>query len=340
MSFQRSASVLALTLLGLSGTTPTVFGQYVVGGGFMPGGIYGRQGGALYGASQVMNSYGNVVVQQEQARIQREVANQAKLDTKRKAFDEARYERDNTPAWTEEQEKMQAMIVRRIMNQPLPAEVTSGKAQNILLPYVNNLIGTGIQGSPVMIDPNMLAKINVTSPGKGNVGLLRDGGKLRWPPLLRSPEQKKIDALLPTAVSQTIRDELDPTIYTQLNKLVKQMQDDWRKKLHKEEIDGGTYVTGKRYLDDLEGSVAMLVQPGVGPLLSGSQGARGSTVQELVQNMTSQGLTFAPATPGNESAYYALQSALTSYARGAQTDMAFQNRLGPPTSASASAFPK
>jgi hypothetical protein len=181
-----------------------------------------------------------------------------------------------------------------------------------------------------MLNPVMMSKITVTTPGRGNVGLLTDGGRLRWPPLLKSPTTKKIDEMLPKAVTQTAAGDLDSTLYLQLSRELSNLKEEWRKKFHQEIIDGGTYVNGKHYLDSLESAVLMLPQPGTAELLSGSQGARGSTVQELVMNMTSQGLSFAPASPGNESAYYALQNALVTYARGAQTDSAFQMRLSPP----------
>src|ERR1700704_3752349 len=44
----------------------------------------GWRGNALTGAANVVSATGDLYVQQEQARIQREKANQAKLDTKRK----------------------------------------------------------------------------------------------------------------------------------------------------------------------------------------------------------------------------------------------------------------
>src|SRR5947208_6754001 len=75
----------------------------------------GRTGGALYGSAAVMDSYSNQMLSEERARILREQANQAKLDTKRKAFDERAYERANTPSWTQEQAKIQAQILNRIL---------------------------------------------------------------------------------------------------------------------------------------------------------------------------------------------------------------------------------
>jgi hypothetical protein len=310
---------------------PPVGGGYGGYGGYGGGGMFGRTGGALYGSASVMNSYGNVVVQQEQARVQREVANQAKIDTKRKAFDEMMYEKANTPSFTEEQEKIQAMTLRRIMNQPTPTEVTTGKAQNMLLPYLHGMIATGIQGPPVTLDPSLVSQINVsTQQTKGSLGPLRQGGHVEWPLLLKGKSQQKIDGLLPTAVSAATMGTLDAKLYRELTKELQSLSEQWRKQFHKEEIDGAEYLDGKHFLDSLQEAVTALSRPGAAKVLDGSYAARGRTVPELVENMTGQGLTFAPATLGHEAAYYALQNAMVAYARGSQTDTAFQNRMAPP----------
>ena len=299
-------------------------------GGYGSGGIYGRQGGALYGASTVMNAYGNAINAQEQARIGRESYYQQKINTKRAAFDEMMYEKANTPSYVEEQDKIQANVVRRIMNQPLPGEITSGKAQNLLLPYLQNLAGQGVQGPPIPLDPEQMKHINVTTQGQGNLGLLRDGGRLDWPSLLDGPQQKKIDALLPTAVAQLVKQKrVDPKVYRELKSNVTTLTEAWRKQYQKEEIDGGTFLQGKRYLDSLQSAVDMLVQPGTAKLLAANAALQAHDVNELVATMTGQGLKFAPAVPGDEGAYFALQDALVAYARGAQTESAFQMRGNP-----------
>ena len=81
---------------------------------------------------------------------------------------------------------------------------------------------------------------------------------------------------------------------------VTQLKDDLKKQFYAEEIDCTAYLTGKRFLESLEGSVNRLQQPGASRFLSGQYAARGRTVQELVRNMARQGLRFAPASPGNE----------------------------------------
>ena len=60
-----------------------------------------------------MSSYGDVINAQEQARITREKANQAKLDTKKQAFDLMLYEKANTPSYTETLTKEKGQILTR-----------------------------------------------------------------------------------------------------------------------------------------------------------------------------------------------------------------------------------
>ena len=61
------------------------------------------------------------------------------------------------------------------------------------------------------------------------------------------------------------------------------------------------------FLARLKESAAILQQPDVGGYLSGAYAAKGKTVRELVQYMASNGLRFAPALPGDEPAYRAVQ---------------------------------
>jgi hypothetical protein len=58
---------------------------------------YDPYGGALRGAADVVNAQGKFMVSREQAFSIREQTRQAKIDTRRRLFDEYQYERSNTP---------------------------------------------------------------------------------------------------------------------------------------------------------------------------------------------------------------------------------------------------
>jgi hypothetical protein len=287
-------------------------------GGFGPGNV-------LRGQADVINASGDLYVKQEQARIEREKAYQAKIDTKRKTFDEMMYEKANTPTFTEERAKVEAMQLRRVMTDPVEAEIKSGKAHNLILPYLDQLCRAGIQGPPIMLDPDMLRWVNVTTGKEGpGLGVLKDAGNMEWPLALRGPTQKKFDALLPGLMSGAASGNLDLKTYNEASKAVTKLNDELKKKLHKEEIDGGLYLDGKRFLESLDGAMKALRQPSAAKLINGTYAATGRNVPELVYNMTTKGLKFAPATPGNEAPYFALHSAMVSYANGSQDSSAFQ----------------
>ncbi len=297
-------------------------------------------GNTLAGGAQVIDATGDLYVQQEKARIERQKYYQEKIATKKMAFDEAAYEKANTPKFTEEQEKVLVQQVRRVMNQPAPVEITRGDTLNLMLPWLRMCSEMGPPGPPIQLSPAVLKQINV-SPGSGGTeatqgkapagaGVLKNGGKVAWPLMLRGPTQKKVDQLLPAAVKAAADGTLEPTQYTQLTTNVLNLQEEWRKKYHKEQIDGGTFLKGKHFLDDLQASLKILQDPNAAKFLDGSYAARGHNVQELVENMAAQGLQFAPATPGTESAYYSLHNAFVAYARAAQPSGGFQTMLGPP----------
>jgi hypothetical protein len=321
----RTVIVLAGTVLLVSAGA-AVRAQYAPGyPGYYPGFYPGRAGGYLYGSAQVMDSYGNLMVTEEQARIAREQANQAKLDTQRKAFDQRQYERANTPTFGQEQVKLKQNLLYRILTNATQAEIVSGKAQNVIAPFLRDLSNRGIQGPPVELDPSMVQQINVKSAGsESGVGMLRPGDHLEWPLVLRGPIQQKISELIPAVTEAAIKGTLDFKQYRELSDAVAQLKSEHKKQFYAEQIDGTAYLTGNRFLDKLEGSVNDLQKPGAGKFLSGSYAAKGRTVEELVRNMGNQGLQFAPASPGNEPAYRALYNAMVSYSTGAETASGFR----------------
>src|SRR5262245_57571800 len=83
--------------------TPAMYGYPPWGGGYWAGG------------AAALDAYANVGVSQEQARIMREQANQAKLDTKVKTIDVMAYERANKYWYSDEQADIEAKKVQAAM---------------------------------------------------------------------------------------------------------------------------------------------------------------------------------------------------------------------------------
>jgi hypothetical protein len=291
-----------------------------------PGGL--GPGYFLQGSASVINSVGNLYQQQEQARILREQANQAKLDTKKKTLDWLNYERENTWTYTQEQERKNAFRLRRIMNQPNRYEVVDGTAMNFMLPYLAGIASHGAQGPPVNLNQELLKQINVTGTTQGRgAGVLKDGGKVFWPLALRGSTTKSLDELLPKAVKDAISGNLELSQVAQINAAVAGLRKDAMAKWNKEEIDTSMYLEAKRFLSSLEESLPILRRPDASRYLAGGYAANGKSVDELVMNMTSQGLRFAPAHEGGETAYFAVFNAMVSFASGGTNDAGFRVRL-------------
>ncbi|MCI0684749.1 MAG: hypothetical protein L0Y71_21845 [Gemmataceae bacterium] len=298
-----------------------------------PGGFYpGRVGGAYYGAADLVRAQGELTIQTEQARQEREKANQAKLETKRKSFEEMMYEKANTPTLTENLQYEAGLSTQRLITSPMPAEITAGKTLNAMTPMIVSLAMKGTQGPVIPLSQDMLRHINVTiGKGGATIGMLSDGGsKLDWPLALQGPKQQKIAALIPNLVSQAGMGAVDAKLYREVTSQLNVINEELRKKFHKEEIDGGEFLEARRFLDSLTQSVQALRSPTSQRFLDGSYAAKGNTVPELAENMVKSGLSFAPANPGDTAYYQALHDMFVAYTTSAQAAAGFQVRYNPP----------
>jgi hypothetical protein len=251
---------------------------------------------------------GSFMVAQQEAFAKREEVRQAMIETRRKRFDEELYEASLTPTAEEERQRaMRQQLLRSLNNPPLP-EIHSGVALNHVLDYLKS--NPEVQGRDVKLNAAILGRINVTGSQRGSLGLIKENGKLSWPVALQGSvfddDRNQIDELVRRSVEKlhgngaVQADTLKPlsTVANRMErKLAKQVKD----------ISPAEYIDGKRFLGHLDDTVQALEQP----LASGLKPtAKGDTVAELVKNMSSEGLRFTPATPGDEAAYTALHQAL------------------------------
>ena len=282
-------------------------------GGYYPGAV----GGALSGAADVINSQGQFMVQQQQAFKMREQVRQSSIQTRRMHVDEYIYERKTLPTTEDERERIRLENLRRSRNNPTPTEIWSGKALNDLLLGIQQQQSQRQAGPDVPVDPQMMRHINVTS-GKttGSVGLLRDGGRLSWPLALLGEnfdsERKGLDQLAVEASRQTaFSSGVDARVIRDMtnasNKIQKQLKTDV------EEISAGDYMKAKRFMNEVDGTIAALQDPNIGQYTSGKLAARGNSVAELTMSMSRDGLKFAAALSGDENAYNALHQAMVAY---------------------------
>ena len=151
-----------------------------------------------------------------------------------------------------------------------------------------------------------------------NFGVLKDGGKLRWPVPLQDDQYKenrqRLDELGPQAFQEAQQGAVQVQTIRNLTESVDAMIEQLKKNVGK--IPSNDYIPSRRYLTELEGSIRTLKDPNVANYANGKWAARGDTVHALVSNMDRLGLKFAPAVEGDEAAYIALHRALVAYESG------------------------
>jgi hypothetical protein len=294
---------------------------------YPPGTAYGN---ALSGAADLTRAQGNVPIQTQQAYIEREKANQAKIETKKMAFDQMLYEKANTPTYLETLTKERTAVLNRMMSYPTRAEISDGKTLNTMLPYLQSLSERGSMGAPVSIAQSKVSELNLAMPGSLSVGMLRNGGAdLVWPPALVGPRQKKLNKLIPNAVNAASTGELDAAALKVVRTELTAMRDDIRKQYQHQEVETASYFRAIEFYDSLYSAVNALERPDAKKQLSGAYVPKAKNVQELVDFVTENGLQFAPASPGGENAYQVVHDMCVRYARTAQNSSGFQSSSTP-----------
>lgn len=276
--------------------------------------------GALFGVAAVTTANAQYQLIIQQARLQSQYANQAALDTRRRLFDQIRYERMFIPTPEDVRNAEMATNLKRSRNNPPPVEIYSGDALNSLLAYLIKQQGAGLRGPMQPIDEDVLKRINVNAGNGGNVGLLKDlkdGGKLQWPLALQRPEfaeaRKILDALFAEAVQQVkFGNEVRVNIAKDIQAALQLLND----KLNQanNEMTLNESIEARRYVNQLNAAFKALTDPQVANFFNGKFVPQGKTVADLVKYMADNGLRFAPATQGDEAAYKALQNAMAAYA--------------------------
>jgi len=284
-------------------------------GGYYPG----PAGGFLNGVAAVTTANAQSVGTIQQARIVQQQANQSSLDTRRAILNEWQYEQKMRPTPEGQRQKDQAYNLRRARNDPPRVEIWDGSVLNTLLVSIQQMQLGGLRGPFVPLDPDMVRNINLTAgTTAGNVGLLKTGGKLEWPFALQSEifatDRAKMDALAAQAVNEAVSGSVSFNTITSMIKVQESLRASVDGQV--QEMSPNTWMQASRYVNDLRATTQALKDPNVAKQFNGQWSARGSNVAELVNNMTQQGLRFAPVRPGAEFAYTAFYQALLSYELG------------------------
>lgn len=306
------------------------YGLSTVPGG--AGGVYGSipppstgildpyAGSTLRGVADVVNATGQYNMNIQQARILREQARQAAVETRRKLAQEELDRERNRPTAQDVRDRDREADLNRARRDPPEVDISSGRALNDLLRSVQ-APGKALNRAPTIpLTEDTLKNINVANEGsRGNVGLLKDGD-LKWPMPLRAAEfeepRNDLNKKLALAVQQI--KEKDPVERSTLNDIhadVKAISD--KLAANVTDMAPSEYIEARRYLNQVRDAVRALEDPNVANYFNNTWSARGETVGELVNNM--KGMRFAPATPGKEAAYRALYQALQQFEAGLQT---------------------
>jgi hypothetical protein len=313
-----------------AGMTPLASSYPGYGGGGYGGGGYG--GGSSmtaafptnYGAAiQPANSgvlADDIASQQAdfQAAFQNTDLRERRLQLRRSAFDEALYEKMNTPSPETVREELRQQRLARARNTPPLDEIASGQALNELLANIQRIQARGaVAGPTIPVDPQNSVHINVTTTGdqRGSNELFKPGALSRWPSLLNTEEftadKKALEAALAEGSRSQANGTVNETKTTEARRLVEAMKNRMFEKRF--EVVMADYAKAVDFLDKLTTTVSILGNQDAAPYLNGTYTAKGSTVSQLADQMISNGLKFAKATPGDEPYYSKLYQQLVSY---------------------------
>jgi hypothetical protein len=328
---QGSAGIIAsASNVPIPVQNPTYYNNVVVPiGGYYP--YYDPYGGYLRGAANLVNAYGQFMINNQQASLLQQQVIQSQVDTRNRIIQQRIYEDSITPKT--EDVRMQDMLnkLRHSRNNPYPAEIWSGDALNSLATAIQSAHRQKIYGPTVPVPEDALKHLNLNLPGKVNasLGILRDGGKLDWPLVLQEDgfkkDREKLDTLTPQAVLQASKGRVDAKTIKELTPAVERMQATLVGMV--QDVAPDQYMDGKKFLRELAKSYKMLNEPEVSNYF-GKWSPRGKTVAELVDFITSNGLQIAPASPGDESYYTALYQSFLNYDSGISQLVARQTPPG------------
>jgi len=301
---------------GFSMGTPYM-GGYGSGGGYMPyyggnaytGGYSGGGVDALTGQSTGAGNSGYDYTQQAQ---------QARLDTRKKLVDTHAYVRSaNDQQFTKQQLDQANRLLERVQKVPTAQEIASGKSLNILLDDLKKLDGLQVRGTAVMLDEDVLKLINVTGQGDGvNIGLLRDNGRFEWPTVFSNKnivgdkDKSAVELHAQELFREALNAKIDKNAVSDLKASLRSLRESLNKSF--KDAPGASVLEGLRFLDNFDAAVVALEKGDAAVSVDFQQkfAKGGKTVQELVDYMKNKRLRFAPANPGDESVYQALQTAL------------------------------
>jgi hypothetical protein len=293
--------------------------SYGGGGGYYPGyGYMDPTYAFLSGTADFTRAEGQLYKDIQTARLMQNQVESARLDYRRKLIDEARYERMNIPTMEEVRAQDRAKELARARQDPPLSDITSARSLNELQKHLldEQSKPNPVKAQSAALDDDILKHINVAAPSSkgGNVGILRDEGKVVWPAALEAQDyadlRKQIGATLESVVQGLTRtNKVERGHLADLTKGIS----DLKEKVKKSELSPTDYIEARKFVSQLEDALTALNDPNAGNYFNQQWVAKGRNVADLVDEMGKKGLQFAPAAAGDEWAYRVLHRALASY---------------------------
>jgi hypothetical protein len=277
----------------------------------------GRVGGALSGAADLTSATGQYYNSVQQARVTQTQADMSRIDYRRALQAEQRYEQSLRPTGLELRQQQQWRQLQSARHNPPNPEIWSGAALNALFTALQGAEREGLRASPVPLDPDVLKQINLTTGAASGAGagMLKNLADLNWPFALQvapfADGQGKVDALARKAVDEVkSTGRVTAATFFALSGAVGALDDAVGSN---QTLSPTDYIVSKGFVDDLQSSIQSLRDPDVAKYLNGAFAAKGPTVADLVEQMSSEGLHFAPATEDGQPSYTVLYQAMRTY---------------------------
>jgi hypothetical protein len=125
-------------------------------------------------------------------------------------------------------------------------------------------------------------------------------------------ERETIELKARAAVQQAVQGNLPKSVLTGLRSFSNTTRERLFKRINS--IPGSDYLEAKRFLNNFDAAVLALEKGETVPYFRFQNWIdKGKTIQDIADYMIREGLSFAPAVPGDEQAYRSLHSALAAY---------------------------
>ncbi|MFO0929192.1 MAG: hypothetical protein U0736_19575 [Gemmataceae bacterium] len=291
---------------------------YGHGGGFGAAGPGIGYGFALEGMASLQQAQGQYWKDIQQAKMGREQALQANLDTARKRVEFEKWYESQLDNAVKQRDRERTTDLDWARKDPPRTEIWSGRTLNVLLRSVL-AAPAPTRGPYISLDPETLRGINLTDgTTRGNLALAKDEGKIAWPEALDDayfdePRDRFSKNFAQAMKAANDGEQPDRTLLRQLRDDLTTLENRLNDKAS--DLPPSGFIEARRLITRLRDNVKGLSDA---RLVRSNTNWRGSvrTMSDLVNHLMRNGLQFGPvASPGDDAAYTAMYFALRSYER-------------------------